>query len=104
MSCHAFDSELSTRKKYNISSEYVEAILYEHRDSNYVNASLTTGNLLRSASERNEKTLTEHLGEEEETTKLDGFIKRYRISTCSPLWQDFSTWKDGKCIGCLLSK
>jgi len=57
----AFEAELSIRKKYDMTKDFVEGIVHDHRVPNYVNASFTTGKLLCIAFERNDTTLHELL-------------------------------------------
>jgi len=57
----AYEAELSIRKKHDLSSDFVERILHDHRVLNYVNASFSTGKLLCIAYERNDITLCELL-------------------------------------------
>jgi len=57
----AYEAELSIRKKYKLSSDFVERIIHCHRVNNYINASFSTGKLLCIAYERNDSTLCEML-------------------------------------------
>jgi len=57
----AYEAELLIRKKHDLSSDFVERIIYDHRVLNYVNASFNTGKLLCIAYERNDITLCELL-------------------------------------------
>lgn len=60
----AYEAELSIREKHDLSSDFVERIIHDHRVLNYVNASFSTGKLLCIAYERNDITLRELLNGE----------------------------------------